>query len=156
MQSPDAVVGSLADQEHSSIARRPHRMCQHRPLTSSGAAGAGNSTSSDAPDACRSASSATRGTGSSTSSAGSSSSDALGTVSSTIGDAPGVVADGAPRSQCFDEARTIFGLAWPQSTTQLTSYAPGIVVLASVGHLEGGAVLVGAAGVASMYSQLRA
>lgn len=50
------------------------------------------------------------------------------------------------------EVRNLFTLAWPQSMTQLTSYAPGLVLLGVVGHLQNGAVLVGAAGTASMYS----
>jgi MATE family multidrug resistance protein len=52
------------------------------------------------------------------------------------------------------ELAAIFKLAWPQSTTQLTSFAPGLVLLAAIGHLDNGAVLVGAAGVASMYSNV--
>jgi len=52
------------------------------------------------------------------------------------------------------ETRSVARLAWPQSLTQFTSFAPGLAVLAAVGHLEDGAVLVGAAGVASMYANM--
>ena len=65
-------------------------------------------------------------------------------------------ADGKPTPGCLKrlslELCTLFKLAWPQSTSQVTSFFPGLVVLAAVGHLENGAVLVGAAGVASMYA----
>ena len=47
------------------------------------------------------------------------------------------------------EVIAVFTLAWPQSLTQLTFYAPILVLLGAVGHLENGAVLVGAAGTAA-------
>ena len=61
--------------------------------------------------------------------------------------------DEEPRtSSCLSETGTIFKLAWPQTITGLTGFAPRLLLLAAVGHLEDGAVLIGAAGIGSMYS----
>ena len=50
------------------------------------------------------------------------------------------------------EACSLFQLAWPLTVATVTGFAPRVFMLAMVGHLPNGAVLVGAAGIGSMYS----
>ena len=50
------------------------------------------------------------------------------------------------------EACSLFQLAWPLTIATVTGFAPRVFMLAMVGHLPNGAVLVGAAGIGSMYS----
>ena len=50
------------------------------------------------------------------------------------------------------EVRELFQLGWPQTISSVTGFAPRIFMLAAVGHLPNGAVLVGAAGIGSMYA----
>tara|TARA_B110001452_G_scaffold236876_1_gene216405 strand:- start:346 stop:1821 length:1476 start_codon:yes stop_codon:yes gene_type:complete len=50
------------------------------------------------------------------------------------------------------EVRELFQLGWPQTVSAVTGFAPRIFMLAAVGHLPNGAVLVGAAGIGSMYA----
>ena len=50
------------------------------------------------------------------------------------------------------EISTISHLAWPQSLNGVTSFMPRLFLLASVGHLENGAMLIGAAGIGSMFA----
>ena len=50
------------------------------------------------------------------------------------------------------EACSLFQLAWPLTVATVTGFAPRVFMLAMVGHLPDGAVLVGAAGIGSMYS----
>lgn len=54
--------------------------------------------------------------------------------------------------RALDEAASIFSLAWPQSVASLTAFSPRLFLLAAVGHLPNGAVLVGAAGIGNMYA----
>ena len=58
---------------------------------------------------------------------------------------------GLSRRVCV-EMGTIINLAWPQSVTGITSFLPRLLILVAVGHLENGAVLIGAAGIGSMYA----
>ena len=58
----------------------------------------------------------------------------------------------ATGSRIRAELCTLFRLAWPRSVTELTSFAPRLFLLVAVGHLEDGAVLVGAAGIGTMYA----
>ena len=50
------------------------------------------------------------------------------------------------------EVRELFKLGWPQTVSAVTGFAPRMFMLAAVGHLPDGAVLVGAAGIGSMYA----
>ena len=50
------------------------------------------------------------------------------------------------------EVRTNYVLAWPQTVTGVTTFLPRLLLLGAVGHLPNGPVLVGAAGIGSMYS----
>ena len=50
------------------------------------------------------------------------------------------------------EVCSLFQLAWPLTVANVAGFAPRVFMLAMVGHLPNGAVLVGAAGIGSMYS----
>ena len=55
-------------------------------------------------------------------------------------------------ARVWSEARTLLLLAYPQTISGLTNFVPRLLSLVAVGHLENGAVLIGAAGIGSMYS----
>ena len=54
--------------------------------------------------------------------------------------------------RALTEAAEIFRLGWPQTVSSVTSFSPRLFLLAAVGHLPNGALLVGAAGIGSMYA----
>ena len=55
-------------------------------------------------------------------------------------------------SRVCAEVCSLFQLAWPLTIATVTGFAPRVFMLGMVGHLPNGAVLVGAAGIGSMYS----
>jgi multidrug resistance protein, MATE family len=55
-------------------------------------------------------------------------------------------------ARVWSEAGTLSLLAYPQTISGLTNFVPRLLALVAVGHLENGAVLIGAAGIGGMYS----
>ena len=68
------------------------------------------------------------------------------------GDHPSGMAPVPLARRVVSEVLELYHLAWPLSIATVTGFAPRIFMLGAVGHLPNGAVLVGAAGIGSMYS----
>ena len=74
---------------------------------------------------------------------------AQGTQEQTTHEEP---ASGSLLGRIAVEVGTIFSLAWPQTVNGVTSFLPRLLMLVAVGHLDNGAVYIGAAGIGSMYA----